>query len=281
MLWVQANRMDRKTDSNGPGKAYKNEEFIDSRDARPLRILAEYLEPEARFKRQHVHDTIVFFGSARILSQEDANAALASAKAEGGNVRRAQMQLRMARYYEDARTLAHRLSKWSMNLDSHERRYLVCTGGGPGIMEAANRGASEANALNIGLTISMPMEEFDNAYVTRDLSFEFHYFFMRKFWFSYMAKAVVVMPGGFGTMDELFELMTLIQTLKMKKRPPIVLFGTEFWSKVLNLEALAEFGTIDEKDLDLYLRTDSVDAAFDFITAELAAMDMNDTGPSL
>ena len=273
--------MYRKKESNGLGKAYKNEEFIDSRDARPLRILAEYLEPEARFKREHVHDTIVFFGSARILSQEDASAALESAKAEGGNVRRAQMQLRMARYYEDARALAHRLSKWSMNLDDRERRYLVCTGGGPGIMEAANRGASEANALNIGLTISMPMEEFDNAYVTRDLSFEFHYFFMRKFWFTYLAKAVVVMPGGFGTMDELFELMTLIQTLKMKKRPPIVLFGTEFWSKVLNLEALAEFGTIDEKDLDLFLRTDSVDEAFDFITTELAATDVNDTGPSL
>jgi hypothetical protein len=273
--------MDRKRKSEGPEKAYKNEEFIDTRDARPLRILAEYLEPEARFKRLHVHDTIIFFGSARTLSQEDASAALASAKAEGGNVRRAQMQLHMARYYEDARELARRLSEWSMNLDSSERRYLVCTGGGPGIMEAANRGASEANALNIGLTISMPTEEFDNAYVTRELSFEFHYFFMRKFWFSYMAKAVVVMPGGFGTMDELFELMTLIQTLKMKKRPPIVLFGSEFWSKVLDLEALANFGTIDEKDLDLFLRTDSVDEAFDFITSELAATEMSDREPSL
>ena len=273
--------MDRKTESEGPRKAYKNEEFIDTRDARPLRILAEYLEPEARFKRQHVHDTIIFFGSARILSKEQASAALESVKAEGGNVRHAEMQLHMARYYEDARELARRLSEWSMNLDSRERRYLVCTGGGPGIMEAANRGASEANALNIGLTISMPTEEFDNSYVTPDLSFEFHYFFMRKFWFSYMAKAVVVMPGGFGTLDELFELMTLIQTLKMKKRPPIVLFGSEFWSKVLDLEALANFGTIDEKDLDLFLRTDSVDEAFDFITAELAAMDMSDTGPSL
>ncbi len=215
--------MDRKSDSKRSVKAYKNDEFIDTRDARPLRILAEYLEPEARSKRLHVHDTIVFFGSARLLCKDDASAALQSAKAEGGNVRRAEMQLRMARYYEDARELARRLSEWSMNLDSRERRFLVCTGGGPGIMEAANRGASEANALNIGLTISMPSEEFENAYVTPDLSFEFHYFFMRKFWFSYMAKAVVVMPGGFGTLDELFELMTLIQTLKMKKRPPIVL----------------------------------------------------------
>lgn len=273
--------MNRNKDSRRPQKAYKNEAFIDTRDARPLRILAEYLEPEARFKRLHVHDTIVFFGSARLLSKDEASAALASAKAEGGNVRRAEMQLHMARYYEDARELARRLSEWSKNLDGQERRFLVCTGGGPGIMEAANRGASEAGALNIGLTISMPAEEFENAYVTRDLSFEFHYFFMRKFWFSYMAKAVVVMPGGFGTLDELFELMTLIQTLKMKKRPPIVLFGSEFWDKVLNLEALADFGTIDEKDLDLFLRTDSVDQAFDFITAELLTTEMHDTGPSL
>lgn len=273
--------MDRKADSKGPMKAYKNEAFIDTRDARPLRILAEYLEPEARLKRLHVHDTIVFFGSARLLSKDDASAALKTAKAEGGDVERAEMRLHMARYYEDARELARRLSEWSTSLDSRERRFLVCTGGGPGIMEAANRGASEAGALNIGFTISMPTEEFDNPYVSQELSFEFHYFFMRKFWFSYMAKAVVVMPGGFGTFDEFFELMTLIQTLKMKKRPPIVLFGKDFWDKVLNLEMLAQFGTIDKKDLDLFLRTDSVDDAFDFITAELAKTGMKDTGPSL
>jgi uncharacterized protein (TIGR00730 family) len=273
--------MDRKGEFEGSDKAYKNEEFLDSRNARPLRVLAEYLEPEARFKRLHVQDTIVFFGSARLLSKDDAAAALEAAKAEGGDVERAEMQLHMARYYEDARELARRLSEWSKNLDSQERRFLVCTGGGPGIMEAANRGASEANALNIGLTISIPAAEFNNIYVTRDLSFEFHYFFMRKFWFTYMAKAVVVMPGGFGTMDEFFELMTLIQTLKMKKRPPIVLFGSEFWAKVMDLDALAHFGTIDKKDLDLFLRTDSVDEAFDFITTELSTVGMSDTGPSL
>ncbi len=272
--------MNRKAGTEGPEKAYKNEDFIDSRDARPLRVLAEYLEPEARFERLHVHDTIVFFGSARLLSKDEASAALKSAQAEGGDVRRAEMQHRMARYYEDARELARRLSEWSKKLDSQERRFLVCTGGGPGIMEAASRGASEADALNIGLTISMPAEEFNNPYVTRDLSFEFHYFFMRKFWFTYMAKAVVVMPGGFGTLDEFFELMTLIQTLKMKKRPPIVLFGSEFWEKVMDLDALAKFGTIDEQDLDLFLRTDSVDEAFDFITTELSTTGMNDTGLS-
>jgi uncharacterized protein (TIGR00730 family) len=273
--------MDHKTDIGGSEKAYKNEEFIDSREARPLRVLAEYLEPGARFERLHIHDTIVFFGSSRLLPKEKASAALQAAKAEGGDVKSAEMQLHMARYYEDARQLAHRLSEWSKNLGDKERRFLVCTGGGPGIMEAANRGASEADALNIGLTISMPTDEFNNPYVTRDLSFEFHYFFMRKFWFSYMAKAVVVMPGGFGTLDEFFELMTLIQTLKMKKRPPIVLFGSEFWDKVMDLKAMASFGTIDEKDLDLFLRTDSVDEAFDHITAELAATAMNDPGPSL
>jgi uncharacterized protein (TIGR00730 family) len=278
---AQADRMNRKVETEGPEKAYKNEEFIDSRDARPLRVLAEYIEPGARFERMHVHDTIVFFGSARLLSQDEASAALKAAKAEGGDVKGAEMQLHMARYYEDARMLARRLSEWSKNLDDRERRFLVCTGGGPGIMEAASRGASEAGALNIGLTISMPTAEFNNPYVTPDLSFEFHYFFMRKFWFTYMAKAVVVMPGGFGTLDEFFELMTLIQTLKMKKRPPIVLFGSEFWNKVMDLEAMAHFGTIDKKDLDLFLRTDSVDEAFEFITGELATMGMNDTGPSL
>ena len=273
--------MDRKARPEAPDKAYRNEEFLDTRDARPVRILAEYLEPEARFERLHVEDTIVFFGSARLLSQDDARAALASAKAEGGDVRHAEMQLHMARYYEDARALAHRLSDWSKNLAGQEGRFVMCTGGGPGIMEAANRGAAEADGLNIGLTISMPTAEFSNPYVTPGLSFEFHYFFMRKFWFTYMAKAVVVMPGGFGTLDEFFELMTLIQTLKMKKRPPIVLFGSEFWDEVLDLDALVRFGTIDEKDLDLFLRTNSVDEAFDFITAELTATAMNTTGPHL
>ena len=273
--------MNRKVKTERPEKAYKNEEFIDSWDARPLRVLAEYIEPGTRFERLHVHDTIVFFGSARLLPQDEASAALQAAKAGGGDVERAEMQLHMARYYEDARELARRLSEWSKSLDSRERRFLVCTGGGPGIMEAASRGASEADALNIGLTISMPTAEFNNPYVTPDLSFEFHYFFMRKFWFTYMAKAVVVMPGGFGTLDEFFELMTLIQTLKMKKRPPIVLFGSEFWDKVMDLGAMARFGTIDENDLDLFLRTDSVDEAFNFITAELATVGMNDTGPSL
>jgi uncharacterized protein (TIGR00730 family) len=270
-----------ETKTGQHGKAYNNPDFLDSREARAIRIMAEYLEPEARFERLRVQDTIVFFGSARLKPEADAEAALAAARADGGDIAKAEMQLRMARYYEDARTLSCRLSHWSKRLEGQEGRFVVCTGGGPGVMEAANRGASQADALNIGLTISMPAEEFGNTYVSEGLGFEFHYFFMRKFWFTYMAKAVVVMPGGFGTMDELFELMTLIQTLKMKKRPPIVLFGREFWDTVLNFEALARFGTIDERDVDLFFKTDSVDEAFEHITRELEATAMNGAGPSL
>ncbi len=281
--------MDARTNKNrakhqahhSPEKAYKSEGFLDSRDARPVRILAEYLEPEARFARLNVQDTIVFFGSARFISAQRAAAALEAARSNGGDVSKAETALEMARYYEDARELARRLSEWSKSLDGNQGHFVVCTGGGPGIMEAANRGAREADSMNIGLTISIPADEFQNNYITPELAFEFHYFFMRKFWFTYMAKAVVVMPGGFGTLDELFELMTLIQTLKMKKRPPIVLFGGSFWDEVLNMEALVRFGTIDAEDLDLFYQTDSVDAAFEYITSELVARPMDSGGPSL
>jgi len=262
-------------------KAYKNSEFLDSYDARALRILSEYLEPEARFKRLGVTDTIVFFGSARLRPRARAEAELAAAREAGGDLREAEMRLRMSRYYEDARELARRLSEWSRGLDGHEGRFVVCTGGGPGAMEAANRGAAEADALNVGLSISIPVEEFQNHYLTPELAFEFHYFFMRKFWFTYLAKAVVVMPGGFGTLDELFELMTLIQTLKMKKRLPVVLFGKTFWNEVLNLDALVEYGTVNAKDLALFYHTDSVDDAFEYVSRELLAHAVNGAGPSL
>src|SRR6185369_15463436 len=174
-----------------------------------------------------------------------------------------------SRYYEDARELARRFTEWSKSLEDEGQRFVVCTGGGPGIMEAANRGASEAKGLNIGLTISIPLEEFDNRYVTRELSFHFHYFFMRKFWFAYLAKALLVFPGGFGTLDEVFEILTLRQTHRMRKPLSLVLFGTGYWDKVVNFDALIEHGTIDRKDLDLFHRTDSVDEAFDIITREL------------
>src|SRR5437588_93000 len=203
-----------------PAQAYRNPGFLNSKDARELRILAEYLEPKSRFDYHKVDDTIVFMGSARIKSRETAEEMLKQAQAGHSDVERARMALKMSVYYEAARELANRLTKWSKELDHEERRFVVCTGGGPGIMEAANRGAAEAKGMNVGLTISIPAPEFDNPYVTRELSFHFHYFFMRKFWFAYLAKAVIVMPGGYGTMDELFELLTLVQTRKMKKPMP-------------------------------------------------------------
>jgi len=250
-------------------KAYVNPKFMGSRHARPLRILSEYLHPESRFEGLKISDTIVFFGSSRLQPLEVAEAALAAARATGGDEAAAHAQVRMARYYEDCRELARRLTEWSKGLEEKSRRFVVCTGGGPGIMEAANRGASEAKGLNIGLSISIPNEQCGNAYVTRNLGFEFHYFFMRKFWFVYLAKALVAFPGGFGTLDEVFEVLTLVQTGKLRKRLPIVLYGTAFWDAVLNLDALVEFGTISAKDLALFHRADSVDDAFAFITREL------------
>jgi len=262
-------------------KAYRNEAFLNSRDGRPLRILSEYLEPKSRFDREHVDDTIVFMGSARTLSRDQAEAALKKAEAEGGDLAAAQMNVKMSKYYEAARGLAYRLTQWSKGLDRVEKRFVVCTGGGPGIMEAANRGASEAQGLNVGLTISLPNEQFDNAYITRGLSVHFHYFFMRKFWFYYLAKAVLVFPGGFGTLDELFELLTLVQTRKMVKPMPIVLFGTEYWREIINFDALVDHGVINAADLSLMHRTDSVDDAYDYIVSHLGPEALAKPGPML
>src|SRR5438874_2063924 len=246
-------------------KAYEDARFLKSRDARALRILAEYLEPLYRFHRHNVEDTIVFMGSARLRSEEAARAALIEAERAGVGVEAAQMALRLSIYYEAARELAQRLTAWSKRLGSEERRFVVCTGGGPGIMEAANRGAAEAKGLSVGLTISIPDEEFDNPYVSRELDFRFHYFFMRKFWFVYLAKAVVLFPGGFGTLDELFEILTLVQTRKMRKRMPIVLFGTDYWDEIVNFDALLKYGMISPGDLELYRRTNSVEEAYELV----------------
>jgi hypothetical protein len=266
-----------------PPKAYANRDFIESKDARPLRILAEYMEPEARFESYNVDDTIVFMGSARLKPRDVAEANLRAAENGDGDIDldKARRDFEMSQYYEAARDLAHRLTLWSKQLDPNERRFVVCTGGGPGVMEAANRGASEARGMNIGLSISLPHEQHENPYVTRELGFEFHYFFMRKFWFTYTAKAIVFFPGGFGTLDELFEMLTLLQTEKIRKRMPIVLFGSEFWGDVVNLEALVRYGTIDEKDMDLLKITDSVDEAYDFLTAELTTYGLPSPGASL
>lgn len=229
---------------------------MQSKEARALRILAEYLEPKSRLDAEGVEDTIVFFGSARF--------------AEG------------TPWYEKARALSFRLTQWSKGLDpAEQRRFLVCTGGGPGIMEAANRGASEAHGRNVGLTISLPREETANKHVTRELAFHFHYFFMRKFWLAYMAKALIVFPGGFGTLDELFEVLTLVQTKRMTKRMPIVLFGTEYWREVINFDALVRHGTIDAADVNLVYRTDSVDEAYDWLILQLAEQALGKPGPML
>ncbi len=236
-------------------KAYHNLEFINSKDARALRILAEYLEPKARFEENGLEDTIVFFGSART---------------EPGT-----------QYYEAARQLAFRLTQWSKGLTSQERRFVVTTGGGPGIMEAANRGASEAKGLTAGIGISIPVEQSDNPYITRGLSFHFHYFFMRKFWFAYLAKAMIAFPGGFGTLDELFESLTLVQTKKMKKPMPIVLFGTDYWNEVINFDALVRHGTISPEDVNLFHRTDSVDEAFDWLVKRLSEYALGHPGATL
>lgn len=254
-----------------PVKAYKNESFLNSQDARVLRILAEYLEPASRFEEFRVKDTIVFFGSARLLPRKVAEERLEEAKASGGDLERAEIALKMSRYYEDTRELARRMTEWSKSLEGTERRFVVCSGGGPGIMEAANQGASEARGENIGLNISLPFEQNDNRYITRRLSFEFHYFFMRKFWFSYLAKAMIIMPGGFGTLDEFMEVVTLVQTQKIKKKMPIVLYGTEYWDSILNFEPMAKFGTISPGDIDLFFRTDSVDEAYEYLTRELSS----------
>lgn len=240
--------------NKGIDKAYRDIDFLTSADARTIRILAEYLEPETRFERYNVEDTIVFFGSAR---------------AEKGDSSRTP---RLSVYYDAAEELAYRMTLWSKSLQGTRHRFIVCSGGGPGIMEAANRGASKAKGLSVGLGISLPFEQGINPYVSRELAFEFHYFFMRKFWFVYLAKALVVFPGGFGTMDELFELLTLVQTQKATRPRSIVLFGAEFWSRVLDWEALAEWGVIDEEDLGLFRICDSVEEAHNYLTTQLSAI---------
>ncbi|MGA3209939.1 MAG: TIGR00730 family Rossman fold protein [Terriglobales bacterium] len=258
--------------------AYENTAFLNSRDARSLRILSEYLEPLARFRRQQVQDTVVFFGSARFHSRSAAQSALEFLEKPGSRqpaspewqaqIRRANADLQMARYFEDARRLAFLLTQWSLAIPSR-RRFVVTTGGGPGIMEAANLGASEAGGKTIGLNIRLPYEQMPNRYITPELNFEFHYFFMRKLWFAYLAKALVVFPGGFGTLDEMFEILTLVQTEKLSKPIGVAVYGREFWTKVVNFEALAEMGAISPQDLDLFTFVDSPEEAFEFLKGHL------------
>ena len=261
--------------------AYENEDFLQTPDARILRILAEYQEPMARFRRERIQDTVVFFGSARFAALDVANHEMellensyanqpapseeqpdASPEATELQRKRAEAAIEMARYYEDARKLSYMLTEWTKNLPGRRRRFVVCSGGGPGIMEAANRGAYEAGGKTIGLNIALPFEQRPNPYITPALNFQFHYFFMRKFWFAYLAKALVVFPGGFGTLDEMFELLTLAQTHKMAKDMTIVIYGSDYWKGVINLDLLAEKGAIAVKDKDLFRFADTPEAAF-------------------
>lgn len=258
-------------------KAYHDEEFLASSDARTIRLLSEYLEPKARFKKHKIMDTIVFFGSARLKSRKEANAELTKFKNANPKtitnfakeLRRAQQHVEMSKYYEDAVELSRKLTEWSMNLETKANRFIICTGGGPGIMEAANRGAKKAGGYSVGLNISIPFEQYVNPYVTKELSFEFHYFFMRKFWFSYLSKALVVFPGGFGTFDELFEILTLVQTEKIRKKLGIVIYDEKYWKSVVNFEALIEQGVINEADLKLFHFCNDVDTAFNVIREHL------------
>ena len=260
--------------------AYLYPEFLDSPEARPIRILSEYLEPLRRFKEQKIQDTVVFFGSARIDSRERAERALATLRARGvrdanglylGELKKSRKALEWARYYEEARELARLLTSWSMTLESENHRFVVTSGGGPGIMEAANRGAREAGGKTIGLNIRLPFEQGANPYITEGLHFEFHYFFMRKFWFAYLAKALVIFPGGFGTCDELFEILTLVQTDKLSKKIGVILYGREYWDEVLDFRPMAEWGAISEKDVELLKYCDTPGDAFESLRAHLMA----------
>jgi uncharacterized protein (TIGR00730 family) len=269
--------------------AYENDSFLNSPDGRILRILAEYSEPLARFRRERIQDTVVFFGSARFRALDEASADLELLENTGSQqpapeeeqparqgdieqgtsselrLRRAEAAVEMAHYYEDARRLAFLLTQWAKDLKSRRNRFVVTSGGGPGIMEAANRGAWEAGGKTIGLNISLPFEQIPNRFITPALNFEFHYFFMRKYWFAYLAKALVVFPGGFGTLDEMFEILTLSQTQKLAKKITVLLYGSSYWQQVINLDILVDKGAISPRDRELFQVTDSTDQAFEIL----------------
>jgi len=265
--------------------AYRDALFMESVAARPVRILSEYIDPLARMRREDVGDTIVMFGSARIQPRARALAALERLRRAGGKakgkprhraaLRNAKAALEMSRYYEEARELAKRITTWSMSLGEHPRRFVICSGGGPGIMEAANRGAAEAGGKSIGLSIELPHEQWPNRYISPELNFQFHYFFMRKLWFAQLAKALIVFPGGFGTMDELLEMLTLMQTGKLQRRNLILIYGRKYWDRVLNWRAMLHSGTINQKEYSLLQFADTVEEAFQRVRSGLEEFHMS------
>jgi uncharacterized protein (TIGR00730 family) len=258
--------MSPKHEENAP-LAYENPQFLNSPDGRILRIMSEYVEPLARFRREQIQDTVVFFGSARFPSRDAAKKELEDLGSSGADEKRklAQAGIDMARYYEDARQMAFLLSQWAAQIPARRRRFVVTTGGGPGIMEAANRGAREAGAKTIGLNIQLPFEQYSNPYVTPSLNFEFHYFFMRKFWFAYLSKALVIFPGGFGTLDELFEILTLAQTQKLAKKILVIIYGREYWDRLINFQTMVDAAAISQQDLELFRMVDTPEEGFEFL----------------
>ena len=273
------NRRSQGRKQVGAVKAYMNPGFLKGKDARPIRILSEFLEPLSRFKYYGVKDIIVFFGSARIMSKRKARQELLAVKRKIRGLKRvtrvtekelkgAETAFAMSKYYEDAVELAGRLTRWSMSLKD-KNRFVVCTGGGPGIMEAANRGALLAGGKSMGLNISLPFEQSSNKYISPELNLEFHYFFMRKYWFMYLGKALVAFPGGFGTLDELMELLTLLQTRRIKKKMTVILYGREFWEHVINFRTLADRGVISDSDFDHFKFADTPTEAFKLLRSGL------------
>lgn len=267
-----------KVKSRAP-KAYKNDEFLSSPDGRTIRIISEFLEPMRRFRYHKLRDTIVFFGSARTKPASVSTRELRAIERRFRSVKRpsaklheqlrkAQTEAEMSRYYEDAVRLSKMLAGWSKRL-FHQNRFVVCSGGGPGIMEAANKGAYLAKARSVGLNISLPFEQSPNEYISSEFNFEFHYFFMRKFWFAYLGKAFVMFPGGFGTLDEMMEVLTLLQTNKIKKKVTLVLYGRQYWETVVNFRAMVRHGVIDEEDLKLFKFADTPEEAFKYLVKEL------------
>jgi len=271
----------KKREKNWPIKAYKNLDFLTSPSARLIRILSELMEPQVRFRKYNIRNTVVFFGSARALPGPEARRELRAVekKIKGKKkttpaLRRelhmARQSVKMSGYYDDAVEMSEKLTRWFKEVEKKGPRFVVCSGGGPGIMEGVNRGAQKAKGRSIGLNISLPMEQEPNVFITRDLSFDFHYFFVRKFWFFYLAKSIVIFPGGYGTMDEFFELLTLVQTGKSMKKMSIILYGGDYWKSIVNFEAMIEWGTIEMKDLDLFKIFDDVDETVDYIKQQLS-----------